>query len=141
MPTRKGTCFCGAIAIEAEGEPFSMGYCHCADCRSYSGSPVSTFTLWQPDQVRVAQGADYLSGFNKTGFSDRRFCRQCGGHVLSYHPTAGFTDVHASSLPTLAFQPQMHINYAATVLPMRDGLPKLRDFPAEAGGSGEMVAD
>jgi hypothetical protein len=27
------------------------------------------------------------------------------------------------------------------VLPMRDGLPKLKDFPAEFGGSGEMVAE
>jgi hypothetical protein len=28
-----------------------------------------------------------------------------------------------------------------TVLPIRDGLPKLRDFPAEFGGSGEAVAE
>jgi hypothetical protein len=31
--------------------------------------------------------------------------------------------------------------YAETVLPMRDGLPKLKDFPKELGGSGEMVAE
>ena len=30
---------------------------------------------------------------------------------------------------------------AMTVLPMRDGLPKLKDFPAEFGGSGEMVTE
>jgi len=27
------------------------------------------------------------------------------------------------------------------VLPMRDGLPKLKDFPAELGGSGEAMAE
>jgi hypothetical protein len=27
----------------------------------------------------------------------------------------------------------------ATVLSMRDGLPKLKDFPAEFGGSGEQM--
>jgi len=27
------------------------------------------------------------------------------------------------------------------VLPMRDGLPKLRDFPPELGGSGIAVAE
>ena len=27
-----------------------------------------------------------------------------------------------------------------TVLPMNDGLPKLKDFPAELGGTGEMAA-
>jgi hypothetical protein len=28
-----------------------------------------------------------------------------------------------------------------TVLPMKDGLPKLKDFPVELGGSGEMLAE
>jgi hypothetical protein len=35
----------------------------------------------------------------------------------------------------------VHINYAETVLPMRDGLTKLKDFPAEFGGSGEAMAE
>jgi hypothetical protein len=35
----------------------------------------------------------------------------------------------------------VHVNYAETVLPMRDGLPKLKDFPAEFGGSGEAIAE
>ena len=37
--------------------------------------------------------------------------------------------------------PGVHVNYAETVLPMRDGLPKLKDFPAEFGGSGEMLPE
>jgi hypothetical protein len=28
-----------------------------------------------------------------------------------------------------------------TVLPMRDGLPKMKDFPAEFGGSGQQLAE
>ena len=35
----------------------------------------------------------------------------------------------------------MHVNYAETVLPMNDGLPKFRDFPSDFGGSGEMIAE
>jgi hypothetical protein len=50
-------------------------------------------------------------------------------------------DVFAATIPTLAFAPGVHVNYAETVLPMRDGLPKLKDFPAEFGGSGEVVAE
>jgi hypothetical protein len=41
----------------------------------------------------------------------------------------------------LRFAPQVHVNYADTVLPIRDGLPKLRDYPAEFGGSGDVVAE
>jgi len=38
-------------------------------------------------------------------------------------------------------QPGVHVNYAETVLHMKDGLPKLRDFPRELGGSGEPVPE
>jgi hypothetical protein len=57
------------------------------------------------------------------------------------HPGLGFTDVHAAVIPTLAFKPTVHLNYAETVLPMKDGLPKLKDFPLEAGGSGEAIPE
>jgi len=40
-------------------------------------------------------------------------------------------EVFAATLPTLKFNPGVHINYAETVLPLRDGLPKFKDFPAE----------
>ena len=60
---------------------------------------------------------------------------------MTTHPTLGLVDVFAATLPMLEFKPGVHVNYAATVLPMRDGLPTLKDFPAEFGGSGEMVAE
>jgi hypothetical protein len=43
--------------------------------------------------------------------------------------------------PGIAFNPVVHLNYAETVLPIKDGLPKLKDFPAEVGGSGELVPE
>jgi hypothetical protein len=39
------------------------------------------------------------------------------------------------------FEPGLHVHYAETTLPMKDGLPKFKDFPAEFGGSGETVAE
>jgi hypothetical protein len=35
----------------------------------------------------------------------------------------------------------VHLNYAETILPMKDGVLKLKDFPAEIGGSGETVPE
>lgn len=139
--THKGECFCGAVAIEASGAPLEMGYCHCASCRAYSGAPVSTFTIWKPEQVRVTRGAELLGRYNKGPISHRRFCTKCGGHVMVDHPTLGLADIHAATLPTLAFKPTAHLNYAEAVLPMKDGLPKLKDFPKEVGGSGELVPE
>jgi hypothetical protein len=52
-----------------------------------------------------------------------------------------FWTLFATTILTLAFAPGVHVNYAETVLPMRDGMPKLRDFPTGFGGSGEAIAE
>jgi len=136
-----GTCFCGAVQIEVTGAPEGMGYCHCASCRSWSAGPVNAFTLWKPESVKVTKGADRVGHFMKTDMSDRQFCRDCGGHLMTNHPTLGLTDVFAATIPGVEFKPGVHVNYAETVLPMKDGLPKLKDFPKELGGSGEAIAE
>jgi hypothetical protein len=136
-----GECFCGAVKIEATGEPQAMGYCHCRSCRSWSGGPVNAFTLWAPDAVKVMAGADSLATYQQSPLSQRQYCAKCGGHLMTNHPTLGVVDVFSATLPGLDFKPGVHINYAETVLPMKDGLPKLRDFPADFGGSGEAIAE
>jgi hypothetical protein len=139
--THKGACFCGAVQIQVSGEPAGMGYCHCRSCRSWSASPVNAFTLWKPEAVRVVEGAEYIATFSKTKMSERKYCTKCGGHLMNNHPTLGLVDVYAATIPTLRFVPGVHVNYVETVLPMRDGLPKLKDFPAELGGSGQQVPE
>jgi hypothetical protein len=136
-----GSCFCGKVTVEVTCDPAAMGYCHCGSCRSWSGGPVNAFTLWQPDSVRVTGGAEHVATFQKTPLSQRQYCSSCGGHLMTVHPTFGLVDVFAATIPTLTFVPGVHVNYADTVLPMKDGLPKLKDFPAELGGSGEMIAE
>ncbi len=139
--THVGSCFCGAVEVETTGAPEVMGYCHCRSCRSWSGGPVNAFTLWKPDAVKVTAGSEHVATFQKTELSQRQDRAKCGGHLMNNHPTLGLTDVFAATLPTLTFSPEVHVNYAETVLPMRDGLPKLKDFPAEFGGSGDMVPE
>ena len=141
MATYKGECFCAAVHIEVTGEPAGMGYCHCRSCRSWSGGPVNAFTLWKPDAVRIVRGAEHVGTFQKTPFSQREYCTKCGGHLMARHPPIELIDVFAATLPGLEFRPGVHINYAETVLPMRDGLPKMKDFPAELGGSGQQMPE
>jgi hypothetical protein len=139
--TYSGQCFCGAVTIEVSGEPVGAGYCHCANCRSWSAGPVNAFTLWKPNDVKVTSGEDQLGEFHNTEQSYRQWCRICGGHLLTRHPTWGLVDVYAATIPSFPFAPGVHVNYASTVLPMKDGLPKLKDFPEELGGSGEAMAE
>ncbi|MGA3340283.1 MAG: GFA family protein [Methylocella sp.] len=137
--THTGECFCGAVQIEVSGEPEVMGYCHCRSCRSWSGGPVNAFSLWKPDAVRITAGAENIATFQKTPLSQRQYCKLCGGHLMANHPPLKMVDVFAATIPALNFVPSVHINYAETVLPIRDGLPKLKDFPAEFGGSGAQI--
>jgi hypothetical protein len=136
-----GTCFCGAVEITATGAPEAMGYCHCESCRSWSAGPVNAFTLWKPGDVAVTRGADFVGRYAKTPGSSRQFCTKCGGHIMTAHPGMGLTDVYAATIPSLKFEPAVHVNYGETVLRIRDGLPKFRDFPSGFGGSGETVPE
>jgi len=118
-----------------------MGYCHCDSCRHWSAGPVNAFSLWKPEAVTVTKGEDKVGTYNKTPMSFRKWCTSCGGHLLTEHPVMGLTDVYAAAIPALPFKAAVHVNYQETVLPMKDGLPKFRDLPAEAGGTGELLPE
>jgi hypothetical protein len=142
MPTSfDGKCFCGAIELKVSGEPAAMGYCHCESCRSWSAGPVNAFSLWPPDSVEITKGEEHLDAYNKTENSRRRWCKICGGHVLTEHPGMGLTDVYASVSPGLPFEPAVHVFYEETVLRIHDGIVKQKDVPAEMGGSGEELSE
>ena len=139
----KGNCFCGAVEISVTGDPVGMGFCHCSSCRQWSATPITAYTLWNPDAVRITQGADNVVTYHKTPQSYRKWCKLCGGHLLMEHPDPAppLTCVYPAIIPGLAFVPSMHLNYGETALHLRDGLPKLRDYPKEFGGSGVEVPE
>ena len=37
------------------------------------------------------------------------------------------------------FKPSFHINYKNAIMPIKDGLPKFKDMPADMGGSGDTM--
>ena len=139
--TYHGGCFCGAVQFTVTGKPEGQGYCHCDSCRLWSAAPVNAFTLWKPKSVRVTQGADQVATYNKSPNSYRSWCKACGGHLYTHHPIMELTDVYAAAIPAFPFQPGVHVHYQETKLHMLDGLPKMKDLPKEAGGSGELLAE
>ena len=140
MSAYDGQCFCGAVRFSVSGEPAAMGFCHCESCRTWSAGPVNAFTLWPEGSVTVTAGAERIGSYAKTPRSLRKWCTACGGHLVTEHPHWKLTDVYAALLPADAFKPGVHVNYQETRLPMKDGLPKLKDLPAEMGGSGVALA-
>ena len=69
------------------------------------------------------------------------WCTNCGGHVFTEHPGMGLTDVYAALLPELPFRAGIHVHYQEAVLPIKAGVTKMKDVPAELGGSGETMED
>jgi hypothetical protein len=139
--THQGRCFCGAVELVVTGEPVAAGYCHCASCRSWAAAPVNAFSLWKPDAVKITKGEVNVGSYHKTEGSYRKYCRVCGGHLLTEHPLFGLVDVYVATIPSYRYEPKVHVHYAETVLPMKDGLPKMKDLPKEMGGSGVLLPE
>lgn len=141
MSTYSASCFCGAVAFTVSGEAKAAGYCHCSDCRAWAAAPINAFTLWTPESVKVVKGQDQIGVFNKTPKSFRKFCKRCGGHLMTEHPLWNLIDVYAALIPDYAYKPGVHVFYKEKVVPIRDGLPKMKDLPKEMGGSGEVLPE
>ena len=102
---------------------------------------MNAFSLWSPDQVTVTKGGHLIQTFNKTAGSSRKWCKNCGGHIMTDHPTLGLVDVYSATIPTFEHQPQLHVWYSESVLRIKDGKPKFKDGPKELGGSGETLPE
>lgn len=141
MNEHQGTCFCGAVKFQVSGAPEAMGYCHCDSCRRWSASPVNAFSLWPVNALEVLSGSDEIGEFQLTEKSHRKWCKKCGGHIFTDHPAWSLVDVYVANLPTLTFEPALHVHYQESVLSIKDGLPKMKDMPAEMGGSGKTMVE
>jgi hypothetical protein len=139
--TYEGSCFCGGVQFTVTGESVAAGYCHCESCRAWSAAPVNAFTLWKPEAVHVTRGQENIGVYRKTEKSYRKFCKLCGGHLMVGHPHWDLIDVFAATIPGYPAVPGVHVHYAETVLPLKDGLPKMRDLPSEMGGSGQTLPE
>ncbi len=68
-------------------------------------------------------------------------CRTCGGAVGTFIARTRQYDLFAGVISEFAFAPTAHINYAERIVDIPDGLPKLRDMPERAGGSGDIMSE
>jgi len=139
--TYSGSCFCGAVEFTVSGKSVAMGYCHCDSCRHWSAGPVTAFSLWAPDAMQITRGEDNVLTYNKTENSYRKTCKTCGGHLYTDHKPMGLIDIYPAVISDLTFEPSMHVFYEESVLPIKDGLPKFKDLPEQAGGSGELLPE
>jgi len=71
-----GGCKCGAIRYEALGAPIEVTYCHCSDCRGYTGAPVVTWVAFDAQNVQFLKGERKM--FESSPGISWGFCGNCG---------------------------------------------------------------
>ena len=75
MPTQRGSCHCGRIRFEADGELIGLSVCNCSICRR------TGYVHWTipPERFRLLAGADAYATYEfGTRVAKHHFCRTCG---------------------------------------------------------------
>ena len=72
----KGTCLCGAISLEVEGNLSAAEACHCTKCRKWSGHVGVSVEV--PRSALSITGGEHLKWFHSSDKVRRGFCELCG---------------------------------------------------------------
>jgi hypothetical protein len=76
----RGSCLCGAVAFQIEGNPFLARSCHCGRCRKARSAAHATNMLVPVDALRFTRGEGELATYKipEAQFYTQVFCRICG---------------------------------------------------------------
>ena len=75
----QGSCLCGANRFELNGELRDARYCHCENCRKFSGTSPAAWAMADSASLELQPGP--LGRYN-SGQGIRNFCTQCGSAIL-----------------------------------------------------------
>lgn len=79
----KGSCLCGGIRYEIDGEITRIGLCHCAMCRKASGTAYAANAPVPLAQFRLIAGEELLTAYASSPGKQRYFCERCGAPIYS----------------------------------------------------------
>ncbi|HEY0975411.1 MAG TPA: GFA family protein [Solimonas sp.] len=129
----RGSCLCGLVAFEIEGEFERFYLCHCSHCRKDTGSAHAANLFSSSAQLRWLQGQENVQRFDlpQTRHS-RSFCTTCGSAMPSLQMEGALLVVPAGSLDTaVPNRPNAHIFAASRANWDRDleSAPSADRFP------------
>lgn len=122
-----GRCYCGATTLIAFTWPQVISYCHCSDCRRWSGAPVAAFAAFAPKKLSFKPGLgrpiSVASGVKRWS------CSSCGSPLAAeFDYLPGQIYVPIGILDQAAeLAPQLH-SHAEACLPwlhIADDLPRV----------------
>ncbi len=129
----EGSCLCGKVAFEVEGNFDSFYLCHCERCRKDTGSAHAANLFSSTAELKWLSGEDSVRiyDFNMTGHI-KSFCIHCGSALPNIQMDGNLVVVPAGSLDCdVPIQPDAHIFYGKKAnwdneldtIPAFEGLP------------------
>jgi hypothetical protein len=128
----RGSCLCGAIQYEIEGDLGDFGYCHCKSCRKASGSAHGANAPVERERFHLVRGAESLKEFESSPGKIRTFCSNCGSPLYAFlRESAGVLRIRLGSLDTpFSKRPQAHtfVSNKADWEPIGDSIPQFPEW-------------
>ncbi|WP_072622671.1 GFA family protein [Spirulina major] len=107
MTDHFGSCLCGTVRFEVQGNFDSFYLCHCRHCQKDTGSAHAANLFAQSAKLTWLAGADAVNSFTLPDTShNKSFCKLCGSALPSIQLAgllvvpAGCLDTEVSMLPT-----------------------------------------
>jgi len=106
-----GSCLCGAVSFEVEGEFERFFLCHCEYCRKDTGSAHAANLFSSSATLRWTSGEEKITQFSLPGTRhSRSFCRVCGSAVPMMQMNGALLVVPAGSLNSeVRIKPDAHL--------------------------------
>jgi hypothetical protein len=104
----RGSCLCGAVAFDVSNIRDTVTFCHCSQCRKFSGHHWAATRA--PQEKLSFRRDDGLVWFASSDFAKRGFCRICGSSLFYKVNDADHIGIAAGCLesPT-GLRPGKHI--------------------------------
>jgi hypothetical protein len=123
-----GSCLCGGVRYEVNGELSAVTNCHCSLCRKMSGSAFSSGASIPASSFCFVAGEDLLKQWESSPGYHRVFCGRCGSPLIkrkekdpeSIRLRVGTLD----SDPGVTMSKHMHVSSKAPWVEIKDGLPQ-----------------
>lgn len=127
-----GSCLCGGVRYEYDGEIAEISMCHCSQCRKAQGSAFVAVSPIRSAQFRIVQGQDLLKEYRAIPHKARVFCSHCGSPVYSARDDLPeFKRLRLGTVETPFECRQAYHIFAASKarwFEITDGLPQYAEF-------------
>jgi hypothetical protein len=106
-----GSCLCGAVYFDIEGEFERFFLCHCEHCRKDTGSAHAANLFSSSATLKWTAGEQNITRFTLPGTRhSRSFCRVCGSALPTVQMNGALLVVPAGSLNSeVRIKPDAHI--------------------------------